>query len=46
VNGGDPVANGIVARLDRPNGNTTGFGILEASLLLFRTAGFPVDRSG
>ena len=32
VNGGDPVANGIVARLDRPNGNTTGFGILEASL--------------
>jgi putative ABC transport system substrate-binding protein len=29
---GDPVANGIVARLDRPSGNTTGFGILEASL--------------
>jgi putative tryptophan/tyrosine transport system substrate-binding protein len=29
---GDPVASGIVARLDRPNGNITGFGILEASI--------------
>jgi putative tryptophan/tyrosine transport system substrate-binding protein len=29
---GDPVANGIVARLDRPSGNTTGFAILEASM--------------
>jgi putative ABC transport system substrate-binding protein len=28
----DPVATGIVARLDRPGGNTTGFGILEASM--------------
>jgi len=28
----DPVASGIVARLDRPNGNITGFGILEPSL--------------
>jgi putative ABC transport system substrate-binding protein len=28
----DPVASGIVVRLDRPNGNVTGFGILEASL--------------
>ena len=25
VNGGDPVASGIVARLDRPSGNVTGF---------------------
>jgi hypothetical protein len=32
VNVGDPVASGIVARLDRPNGNSTGFGILEATL--------------
>jgi putative ABC transport system substrate-binding protein len=32
VNVGDPVAGGIVARLDRPSGNITGFGILEASL--------------
>jgi putative ABC transport system substrate-binding protein len=32
ANGGDPVANGIVARLDRPGGNTTGFANLEASL--------------
>jgi putative ABC transport system substrate-binding protein len=32
VNVGDPVASGIVARLDRPNGNITGFGILEATL--------------
>jgi putative ABC transport system substrate-binding protein len=29
---GDPVASGIVARLDRPSGNTTGFSGLEASL--------------
>jgi putative ABC transport system substrate-binding protein len=29
---GDPVASGIVPRLDRPGGNVTGFGILEASL--------------
>ncbi len=29
---GDPVANRIVTRLDRPSGNTTGFAILEASL--------------
>jgi putative ABC transport system substrate-binding protein len=29
---GDPVASGIVARLDRPGGNVTGFGILEPSL--------------
>jgi putative tryptophan/tyrosine transport system substrate-binding protein len=28
----DPVASGIVARLDRPNGNITGFATLEASL--------------
>jgi putative ABC transport system substrate-binding protein len=28
----DPVASGIVPRLDRPSGNTTGFGALEASL--------------
>jgi putative ABC transport system substrate-binding protein len=28
----DPVASGIVPRLDRPSGNTTGFGSLEASL--------------
>jgi putative ABC transport system substrate-binding protein len=28
---GDPVASGIVARLDRPNGNITGFAIDEAS---------------
>src|SRR5262245_3260041 len=28
----DPVANSIVARLDRPGGNMTGFGNLEASL--------------
>jgi putative tryptophan/tyrosine transport system substrate-binding protein len=32
ANVGDPVVTGIVARLDRPTGNTTGFGILEASL--------------
>jgi putative ABC transport system substrate-binding protein len=29
---GDPVDSGIVARLDRPSGNVTGFGILEATL--------------
>jgi putative ABC transport system substrate-binding protein len=28
----DPVASGIVARLDRPGGNITGFGIFEPSL--------------
>ena len=28
----DPVASGIVPRLDRPGGNVTGFGGLEASL--------------
>jgi putative ABC transport system substrate-binding protein len=32
VNVGDPVASGIVARLDRPSGNITGFAILETSL--------------
>jgi putative ABC transport system substrate-binding protein len=32
VSVGDPVASGIVPRLDRPIGNITGFGILEASL--------------
>jgi putative tryptophan/tyrosine transport system substrate-binding protein len=29
---GDPVASGIVERLDRPGGNITGFAILEPSL--------------
>jgi putative ABC transport system substrate-binding protein len=29
---GDPVASGIVARLDRPSGNITGFATLEASV--------------
>jgi putative ABC transport system substrate-binding protein len=28
----DPVASGIVARLDRPTGNITGFATLEATL--------------
>ena len=28
----DPVASGIVARLDRPSGNVTGFGNYEATL--------------
>jgi putative ABC transport system substrate-binding protein len=32
VNVADPVASGIVARLDRPNGNVTGFANVEASL--------------
>jgi putative ABC transport system substrate-binding protein len=32
VTGGDPVASGIVERLDRPGGNLTGFALNEASL--------------
>src|SRR5215471_5755034 len=32
VNVGDPVASGIVARLDRPGGNVTGFANYEATL--------------
>jgi putative ABC transport system substrate-binding protein len=32
ANVGDPVASGIVARLDRPSGNVTGFASFEASL--------------
>jgi putative ABC transport system substrate-binding protein len=32
VNVGDPVASGIVARLDRPSGNITGFANVEATL--------------
>jgi putative ABC transport system substrate-binding protein len=32
ANGGDPVASGIVARLDRPGGNVTGFGGNEGSM--------------
>jgi putative ABC transport system substrate-binding protein len=32
VNVTDPVASGIVARLDRPSGNITGFAIYDASL--------------
>jgi putative ABC transport system substrate-binding protein len=32
VNVADPVASGIVARLDRPSGNITGFALYEASL--------------
>jgi putative ABC transport system substrate-binding protein len=28
----DPVASGIVARLDRPSGNVTGFAAAEATL--------------
>jgi putative ABC transport system substrate-binding protein len=33
VNVADPVASGIVARLDRPGGNVTGFVAFEASLV-------------
>jgi ABC-type uncharacterized transport system substrate-binding protein len=32
ANVADPVASGIVPRLDRPSGNVTGFAIYEASL--------------
>src|SRR5262245_51143038 len=32
ANVGDPVASNIVARLDRPSGNITGFALYEASL--------------
>jgi putative ABC transport system substrate-binding protein len=32
ANVGDPVASGIVARLDRPGGNVTGFASLEATV--------------
>jgi putative ABC transport system substrate-binding protein len=32
ANVSDPVASGLVARLDRPSGNITGFGGFEASL--------------
>jgi putative ABC transport system substrate-binding protein len=32
VAGTDPVASGIVPRLDRPSGNITGFAVFEASL--------------
>jgi putative ABC transport system substrate-binding protein len=32
VNVSDPIASGLVARLDRPSGNFTGFAIYEASL--------------
>src|SRR5215831_3680502 len=32
ANAGDPVASGIVTRLDRPSGNVTGFATNEASL--------------
>jgi putative ABC transport system substrate-binding protein len=32
ANAGDPVASGIVPRLDRPGGNVTGFAALEATL--------------
>jgi putative ABC transport system substrate-binding protein len=32
VNPADPVASGLVARLDRPSGNVTGFASFEASL--------------
>jgi putative ABC transport system substrate-binding protein len=32
VNTNDPVASGVVPRLDRPSGNVTGFVVLEASL--------------
>jgi putative ABC transport system substrate-binding protein len=33
VGGGDPVASGLVARLDRPSGNITGFATNEASMV-------------
>jgi putative ABC transport system substrate-binding protein len=32
ANVADPVASGVVERLDRPSGNVTGFGSMEASL--------------
>jgi putative tryptophan/tyrosine transport system substrate-binding protein len=32
VNVADPIASGIVARLDRPSGNITGFSLSEASM--------------
>jgi putative ABC transport system substrate-binding protein len=32
VNGGDPVASGLVERLDRPSGNVTGFALYEGTL--------------
>jgi putative ABC transport system substrate-binding protein len=32
ANVGDPVASGIVVRLDRPSGNITGFALYEASM--------------
>jgi putative ABC transport system substrate-binding protein len=32
ANVGDPVATGLVARLDRPSGNVTGFANIEASM--------------
>jgi putative ABC transport system substrate-binding protein len=31
-NAADPVASGLVNRLDRPSGNTTGFAVVEATL--------------
>jgi putative ABC transport system substrate-binding protein len=31
-NAADPVASGLVTRLDRPSGNTTGFAVVEATL--------------
>jgi putative ABC transport system substrate-binding protein len=32
ANVGDPVASGIIARLDRPSGNATGFAVFEPTL--------------
>jgi putative ABC transport system substrate-binding protein len=32
VNVGDPIASNIVAQLDRPSGNVTGFAVSERSL--------------